>query len=280
MSPLIPYESPMATEYQLSVTPVKVTEFPPESNIIAQGHAILETTDKWTQGKTFHKTVKTCSRTKFKGETANWHCRISEHGPEDGTFEEFWSRLAGDKAENEVNYVDVVEKAILVKQLSPTQTIWVMYYKFPPPVTPRVFTVLQTIELKQTSPRTGLIVSIPLDLSPRPDLAKFEEREKRVQGRYVSVERIKDLGNGRLEWRMATSSKAGGLLPQSLTEMSMPSSIAHDVPGFVKWLHIARERSAGQAAEIPAATADVYTAAAEAQNAVESEGPVVAGVTA
>ena len=112
----------MATEYQLSVTPVKVTgsclwsslayavlacliqctELPPEDKLIAQGHAILETTEKWKQGKTYYKSVATYSREKFKGESANWHCRVSEHGPEDATFDEFWSRLAVNKGENEV----------------------------------------------------------------------------------------------------------------------------------------------------------------------------------
>lgn len=70
----------------------------------------------------------------------------------------------------------------------------------------------------------SLIVSIPVDLSPDPELAKLEE--KGVHGRYVSVERIMELDNGKVEWRMATSSKAGGLIPQSMTELSMASSIS------------------------------------------------------
>lgn len=80
-------------------------ELPPEDKLIAQAHAILETTDKWKQGKTFHKVVKTYSRPKFKGEIANWYCRVSEHGPEDATFDEFWSKLGVDKGTNEVKSV-------------------------------------------------------------------------------------------------------------------------------------------------------------------------------
>ena len=54
------------------------------------------------------------------------------------------------------SYVEVVKKATLVKQISPSQAIWSLFYKFPPPVSPRIFTVLQTIELKQEGPlRTG-----------------------------------------------------------------------------------------------------------------------------
>jgi hypothetical protein len=138
-----------------------------------------------------------------------------------------------------------VKKATLIKQISPTQSIWSMYYRFPPPVTPRVFTVLQVTQLNETAPRTGyavishvtncstytfyfkpssLIISIPVDLSADAELAKMEE--KGVHGRYVSVEQIKELENGKVEWRMATSSKAGGMIPQFTTELSMPTSIS------------------------------------------------------
>jgi hypothetical protein len=73
--------------------------------LIAQGKSVLETTAGWNQGKTYHKVVKTYSRPKFRGETANWHCRVSEHGPEEATFDEFWSRLGVNKGKNEVQYV-------------------------------------------------------------------------------------------------------------------------------------------------------------------------------
>ena len=70
-----------------------------------------------------------------------------------------------------------------------------------------------------------IIVSIPVDLSPDPSLAKLEE--KGVKARYVSVERIAELPDGKVEWRMATASRAEGLIPQFLTERAIPSSISH-----------------------------------------------------
>lgn len=48
-----------------------------------------------------------------------------------------------------------------------------------------------------------------------------------MHAHYVSIEQIKELDNGKVEWRMATSSRAEGLIPQFLTERSMPSSISH-----------------------------------------------------
>jgi hypothetical protein len=69
-----------------------------------------------------------------------------------------------------------------------------------------------------------LIVSIPIDLSEHKELQKFEEKGERAY--YVSVEQVKQLENGKVEWRMATSSDIGGLIPKFAQEMSMPKSIA------------------------------------------------------
>lgn len=70
----------------------------------------------------------------------------------------------------------------------------------------------------------SLFVSIPIDLSSDPELAKLEE--KGVKGRYVSVESIKQLPNGNTEWRMATSSTPGGRIPSFIVESTMASSIS------------------------------------------------------
>ena len=71
---------------------------------------------------------------------------------------------------------------------------------------------------------TSLFISIPIDLTSDPELAKFEE--KGVKGRYVSVESIQELPNGNTEWRMATSSSPGGRIPTFVVESSMASSIS------------------------------------------------------
>jgi hypothetical protein len=131
----------------------------------------------------------------------------------------------------------------LIKKISATQEIWSSYYEFPSiGVSPRVFTVLQVKHCDSNSPRTGyvilsallrslltqlsisLFISIPVDLTSDPELAKLEE--KGVRGRYVSVECIKELPNGKTEWRMATSSSPGGRLPALVVEKTMPSTIS------------------------------------------------------
>lgn len=57
-----------------------------------------------------------------------------------------------------------------------------------------------------------------------PELAKLEE--KGTTGRYVSVERILELEDGSIEWRMATSSTPGGSIPTYFVERSMAGKIA------------------------------------------------------
>ena len=152
-------------------------------------------------------------------------------------------------------YIEAVKKATLVKRISETQEIWTMYYEFASfGVSPRVFTVLQVTHYDSSDPKTGCVrpsshiviilsefivqlfnsifVSIPVDLSSNPELAKLEE--KGVKGRYVNVESVKELSSGNTEWRMATSSSPGGSIPTFIVESTMASFIsAVSMPGFL-----------------------------------------------
>ena len=72
--------------------------------LLSQGRALIDGASSWKKGKTYHKVVQTYSRPKFKGESADWHCRVSVHGSEEGTFDELWEQLGPDKGEKEVRY--------------------------------------------------------------------------------------------------------------------------------------------------------------------------------
>ncbi|KAJ7273295.1 hypothetical protein C8J57DRAFT_1317471 [Mycena rebaudengoi] len=219
---------------QLTITPLKVSAIPSDEETLAAADALLESTLAWKEGKTV-KGVKTYSRSKAPEDGAAWHCRVSVHKEEEATFEQLWSKLGKDKAVNEKEFIPDISKVTLVKEISETQKIWTLHYTFSPPISPRVFTVVQITHLNEESPRSGTIVSIPVDLTEDIDLAKLEE--KGVKGRYVSAERIKELPNGEVEWRMATSSTPGGSIPTYFVERSMPGKIAEDVPHFMQWLH-------------------------------------------
>ncbi|KAL0946697.1 hypothetical protein HGRIS_012884 [Hohenbuehelia grisea] len=220
----------------LTITPLRPGDIPSEEEILSAAQALLDSTSEWKEGKAHHG-VRTLWHAKRAEDGAPWHCRVSEHTTEDATFDAFWAKLGTDKAKNEKEFIPDIKKVTLVKQISPSQSIWTVYYTFPPPVSPRVFTVLQVTKLSDSLPRTGTIVSIPIDLSSPEDteLAKLEE--KGVKGRYVSVERIRELEDGKVEWRMATSSTPGGSIPTFIVERTMAGKIAEDVPNFLKWLH-------------------------------------------
>ncbi|KAI0780672.1 hypothetical protein BD413DRAFT_464425 [Trametes elegans] len=259
------------SDLHLSITPIKSSEIPSEDAIIAAGKQLLEGTSSWKQGKAYqHNTVKTFSRPKGPKDGAGWFGRVSEHTTQDASFDEFWSKLgnADNKAENEMQYIPEIKKVTLIKRISPTQSVWTLFYHFPPPVSPRVFTVVQTTQLEGTDgSRTGYIVSLPVDVSDNAEYAKLEE--KGVKGRYVSVERLRERADGTVEWRMATSSTPGGRIPQFVAESSMASTISKDVTHFLHWLHANKKETgpaegtavSGDAA--PSATADVHAAAAE-----------------
>ncbi|VDB94531.1 unnamed protein product [Peniophora sp. CBMAI 1063] len=232
------------SDYKLTILTVpKLSELPSEETALGAAHALMADTEKWKKGKKFdHGHVQTYSRAKGAGDGAGWHCRVSEHGPEDASFDEFWKNLGIEHSVREKEYIKEVKKATLIKQISPEQAIWSMYYEFSTlGVSSRVFTALQIAHLEtEDGRRTGYFIQIPVDLAEDSELAKKEE--KGVKGRYVSVERLKELENGKVEWRMATSSSPGGSLPSFLVESTMAGQISADVPHFLTWLKSTRSK--------------------------------------
>ncbi|KAI0028164.1 hypothetical protein K488DRAFT_59393, partial [Vararia minispora EC-137] len=223
-----------------------IPELPSTEAAIDAGRKLIESTAEWKRGKDYeHGIVRTFSKSKGVDDGAGWYCRVSEHGSDDATFEELWKYLGEEHARHENQYIKVVKKATLVKEISRNQAVWSMYYEFPTfGVSPRVFTALQIAHLQvdtTADKRTGLFIQIPVDLSDEPELAAKEG--KGVKGHYVSVEQFKELDNGKVEWRMATSSSPGGRIPSFLVESTMPSQIAADVPHFLTWLHAMRKKS-------------------------------------
>ncbi|KAG6817788.1 hypothetical protein H0H87_003196 [Tephrocybe sp. NHM501043] len=224
-------------DFQLTITALKPGALPSEQTLITTATNLIESTSTWIQGKTFHYTVKTCHRPKGPIDGAPWHCRISEHAPTEATFDQFWAKLGEDKAINEKEFIPEIKEVTKIKELSPTASIWTLYYTFTPPVSPRVFTVLQVRHLDtSSSKRKGMIVSLPIDLSGPEDKKLAGLEPAGVRGRYVSVETLTELDNGNTEWRMATSSTPGGMIPSFIVESTMNSKIAADVPHFLTWL--------------------------------------------
>lgn len=64
-----------------------------------------------------------------------------------------------------------------------------------------MFTVLQVTHVaggEEGKPREGWIISVPVDVTQ--DAHLKEKEEKGVKGRYVSVERLREGKDGKVEW--------------------------------------------------------------------------------
>ncbi|KAF9782601.1 hypothetical protein BJ322DRAFT_162951 [Thelephora terrestris] len=226
--------------FLFSGLPIKLSEVPSEDAIIAAGKEILAASVNWKPGKTLQKVVKTSMYSPGSKDGKGgkkWACRFSEHTRDEGTFDDFWSGLGTNKAENEMQFIPEIKKVKLVKSLSPNAEIWTLYYELNLVMSPRVFTVLQVKQLGEVdSMREGVVVSIPINLSSTEDEELAALEEKGVKGRYASVEHILELPDDKVEWRMATSSSPGGLVPQFVNDLALPGAISKDVPLFLGWM--------------------------------------------
>jgi hypothetical protein len=67
--------------------------------------------------------------------------------------------------------------------------------------------------------------------------AEYARDKSLVMAAYTSIERIRILPtNGDVEWIMATASDAGGVLPQWMQNLAVPSAVAKDVEMFLSWI--------------------------------------------
>ena len=76
-------------------------------------------------------------------------------------------------------------------------------------------------------------MSIPIDLSSPEDEALAALEEEGVKGRCASLQRILELPGDKIEWRMATTSSAGGLIPQFVTDSVLPEAVSKVIPSIL-----------------------------------------------
>ncbi|GJJ12590.1 hypothetical protein Clacol_006833 [Clathrus columnatus] len=240
-------------------TPFRLA-LPTEQALIDAGKALFNNLDSWKSVKVYKRksgnqsySVNTFVRPKLPTDEVSWFMRHSVHQPEHGSFDDFWNFLGKNKAVNEQEFIPEIKSVNLLKTVSPMQSIWTLYYTFSPPVTPRTFTVLQTVHItggEHGSPREGWIISVPVDVSEDTEMKAKEA--KGTRGRYASVELVKEGQDGTLEWRMATASTPGGLIPKVFVEKSMPSQIEKDVGHFLHWLQGKKGAKSSMTNAVPA----------------------------
>ncbi|KAJ7736995.1 hypothetical protein DFH07DRAFT_96528 [Mycena maculata] len=210
----------------LDITPRKPSEIPPDDAIISAAKSLISDSLSWKLGKVYQNGLVQTAHTVLP-DGSSWHSRVSRHSL---PFDRFWSVLGHEwmpakKAFND-EAIHEIHKVTLVKTLSPTASIWTILYGFPPPMSPRVFTILQVTHLDASTPRTGWVVHLPIDLTDPADEALLSYEGRGIKGRYACVEMITELPDGRTEWRLVTSSTPAGLIPKALAEKTLPARIA------------------------------------------------------
>lgn len=113
----------------------------------------------------------------------------------------------------------------------------------PKPLKNRTFPVVQVAAMLEGN-EEFLVVSIPLNDFNKSPYAEFAKDKSLVMAAYTSIERVRILPSKRdVEWIMATASDAGGVLPQWMQNLAVPSAIAKDVELFLSWIPSTRDQS-------------------------------------
>lgn len=119
-------------------------------------------------------------------------------------------------------------------------------HSLPKPLNPRSFPVLQGIAERVSVGAEGgefVVVTVPVDV-------KWKVWAQAIPARYAAVERFQRVGAD-VEWIMATASRAGGVLPGWVQDMSVPGVVAKDVDLYLKWEAEQRVRRAEADVEGP-----------------------------
>ncbi|KAI0196893.1 hypothetical protein F4808DRAFT_303776 [Astrocystis sublimbata] len=86
-----------------------------------------------------------------------------------------------------------------------------------------------------------VVVSIPVhDFAKSPKAQLSNQKDAQIAD-YVSVERIRRLANGQIEWLLGTASDARGILPLGIQDLALLNIVWKDVPMYMKWVEQNRD---------------------------------------
>ncbi|KAI1356680.1 hypothetical protein F5Y01DRAFT_265469 [Xylaria sp. FL0043] len=110
----------------------------------------------------------------------------------------------------------------------------------------RTFPVLQlTCAVKEgTGAPEFVVVSIPVPDFATSDKAGLSKEKGAQIAYYVSIERIRKLEDGKIEWLLGTASDATGVLPLWIQDLALAGIVWKDVPLFLGWIAKARGKAA------------------------------------
>ncbi|KAI3323444.1 hypothetical protein HD806DRAFT_496690 [Xylariaceae sp. AK1471] len=117
----------------------------------------------------------------------------------------------------------------------------------------RTFPVLQLscAMTESTGAPEFVIVSIPVPDFANSGYGKLCNEAGVQLGFYVSIERIRKLDGGRIEWLLGTASDAAGNLPLWIQDKALGGIVWKDVPLFLGWIAKEREKIGTNASSVP-----------------------------
>ncbi|GAA5884478.1 hypothetical protein JCM6882_005267 [Rhodosporidiobolus microsporus] len=197
-----------------------------------------------------------------------WHKRVSRFkAREHGGYDVWWDALGDNHLEQEEEYVDNLVKVVDVGKAEGKKDCYLKLYKLPFGATDRSFIaniVVCSSDSAATSsqpaqshssakssgensspqsasssssssskkgPRESLVFSLPVEPASPP-----AEEKKYVRGTTATVERVRELEDGDIEWCCASLSTPGGSIPVKLSESKMANSLADAVPSILTWM--------------------------------------------
>ena len=204
----------------------------PRQTLLTDAEQILKSVPNWEAGKTYYEHTKHVTNTCHDTFNGNYWC--ARHSILKGIpIDKFKSVIIGTTevgfthSNHEPHYVHEIE----LMQVSNIKTYedngWSFtihaVYNFGFPLKKRLFNELVHTYVYNDR---AIVVSVPI-------AGEIEG----VLGSYVSVEEIK-WGDGAdsVEWTVATTSKAGGFIPDWVTKLSIGGAIAKDVPNVLAYI--------------------------------------------
>ncbi|GAA6019483.1 hypothetical protein JCM10207_001404 [Rhodosporidiobolus poonsookiae] len=201
-----------------------------------------------------------------------WHKRVSRFkAREHGEYETWWAALGDNHVEQEQQFVDNLVQVVDIGKAHGKKDCFLKLYKLPFGATDRSFmchsvTCSPTDSLpsseqpaqshesakasgenpnsKDTSSapkgqREFLVFSLPVETPAAP-----KEEKKYVRGTQATIERVREVDGGDIEWSCASLSTPGGSIPVKLSESKMSQTIADAVPSVLAWMAKAHPPSA------------------------------------
>ncbi|KAF9039122.1 hypothetical protein BJ165DRAFT_364787 [Panaeolus papilionaceus] len=211
-----------------SLRPIKPNAIPPERDLIRSAQLLLQESYIWPEYKikpadasksapadirAFSYTEQQSTESSNTSKPLPWSCAVVTANKEDLSFTSLWSRIGSHPIKSQQRYIPNLTKITQIQYISENESIWNMLYVYPPPLSPRVYTMyVASWLLEYSHRRRGIIVYIPVDLSKDSLLAELEE--KGVKGKCAMVEMIQEMEGDKVEWRRLSCNDPGGLLPR------------------------------------------------------------------